>query len=678
MLLASLWFLPILVVFNASLCASQVLPQTFFPASVPLIVRSPYLSSWYNGTDGALEVSRSWPIYWGRLVCSIRIDGQTYIWTGIDHPTLGCLNASVTNTKITPTRTIFMMRAGPMNVTITYLSPIEPSDFVLQSFPFSYVSVEASSMDGQAHDVQVYAEISGGWLSADWNKVVRWTHYSTQSSVVHNIQLDTPHKYVEVNQQAQDGGGFLAMSTRPGITWQIDRDATCRGHFHDSGNLTNASGVPFGPIGYSTVFAISVALGQIESMPSPVTWAVGYVRNPTIAYTDTSGATHDLSPYYVTRYPATDINQAIDDFTTGFPQAQQRAIALDNAILGNALAISSQYADLVSLAARQTLASLDITVSTGTDGKPNASDVRIFMKDTGSPTTGRVNPVEKMYSALPMLLCFNPSLVGPMLVPLLEAQDGPVGPQYAAQDLGLAYPNATGLRGGHSQGIEETGNMLIMMYAHARFSGDGTLIGRHYSLAKRWADYLTNNTLYPTGQLSADTEVLRSDNLTNLALKGIIATYASDLSASWKTLSLSADGSHFLRTYGEKQSWALMYNLYADRLLGTGIVDDALLQSQTAYYKSLLSSSAGFYGLSIDSDAGSTADASRILFAAATVLDDGVRDGLIEGVWNRASFNQTPGPFPDAYDMNTGATLGNLNANAGPSFGAMYSLLALK
>ena len=52
--------------------------------------------------------------------------------------------------------------------------------------------------------------------------------------------------------------------------------------------------------------------------------------------------------------------------------------------MGNASQVSSHYADLVSLATRQTLGSLDITVSTDSTGQPNASDVRIFMKDIGS------------------------------------------------------------------------------------------------------------------------------------------------------------------------------------------------------------------------------------------------------------------------------------------------------
>lgn len=221
------------------------------------------------------------------------------------------------------------------------------------------------------------------------------------------------------------------------------------------------------------VFAISVDLGKIQSTTSPVTWAVGYVRDPSIAYTAPDGTMQDLSPYYTTRYPGPNITQAvstaqllvtvcaayrstqIDDFAAAFPYVQQRAIALDDGLMRSAAMISPQYADLVALAARQVMGSLDITVSAGADGKPNASDVRIFMKDIGSSaSTGyvfvinrmdaeltdrarRVNPVEQMYAALPLFLCMNASLVGPLLAPLLDAQDALVEQPYAAQDIGM-------------------------------------------------------------------------------------------------------------------------------------------------------------------------------------------------------------------------------------------------
>ena len=146
----------------------------------------------------------------------------------------------------------------------------------------------------------------------------------------------------------------------------------------------------------------------------------------------------------------------------------------------------------------------------------------------------RVNPVETLFAAFPAYLYLNASLGGALLAPLLDSQAGLSGQPYAAQDVGLNYPNATGARWDSQQSIEreqcprdskpqadrelESGNTLIMMYAHARVSGDGTLLSRHvrahrgtvgcsailtfmqYDTAKRWADHLVNNTLTPYNQ----------------------------------------------------------------------------------------------------------------------------------------------------------------------------------
>lgn len=78
-----------------------------------------------------------------------------------------------------------------------------------------------------------------------------------------------------------------------------------------------------------------------------------------------------------------------------------------------------------------------------------------------------------MYGALPMLIYLNASLVGPLLAPLLDAQDGMLEQPSAAQDLGtiplytllrsllirsegLAYPNATGVTWGPNLDIERS------------------------------------------------------------------------------------------------------------------------------------------------------------------------------------------------------------------------------
>lgn len=119
----------------------------------------------------------------------------------------------------------------------------------------------------------------------------------------------------------------------------------------------------------------------------------------------------------------------------------------------------------MSLSTRQPFGSIDITVSSDADGNPNATDVRIFMKDIGGlsatqPVTQhvdfvfaeavpsdsmhcrRVSAPEQIYAAMPMFLYFNASFLGPLIAPLLDAQDSLIGMLYAAQDLGNFLPRA--------------------------------------------------------------------------------------------------------------------------------------------------------------------------------------------------------------------------------------------
>ena len=47
---------------------------------------------------------------------------------------------------------------------------------------------------------------------------------------------------------------------------------------------------------------------------------------------------------------------------------------------------------------------------------------------------------------------------------------------------------------------------------------------------------------------------------------------ANTLIGEWKPLALSSDQKRVLETFGVEDSWSLTYNLYADLLLGTGLV----------------------------------------------------------------------------------------------------------
>lgn len=89
----------------------------------------------------------------------IRVDGDTYTWMGLP----GSKTVNQTAFEYTSTKSIFTMNvANKLEMNITFLSPITPTDYRRQSLVFSYLNVEVASLDGNDHEVQVYADISAG------------------------------------------------------------------------------------------------------------------------------------------------------------------------------------------------------------------------------------------------------------------------------------------------------------------------------------------------------------------------------------------------------------------------------------------------------------------------------------------------------------------------------------
>jgi hypothetical protein len=67
----------------------------------------------------------------------------------------------------------------------------------------------------------------------------------------------------------------------------------------------------------------------------------------------------------------------------------------------------------------------------------------------------RVQPVEVLYAAWPLLMIIDHSWGPGLLEPLLRFQNSPQYTiQFAAADLGTQYPNATAANNAHSQGVE--------------------------------------------------------------------------------------------------------------------------------------------------------------------------------------------------------------------------------
>ncbi|KAI0251855.1 hypothetical protein BJV78DRAFT_1125603 [Lactifluus subvellereus] len=672
--------------------------QTYFPSAVPLAVRSPYFTCWDYFKNGS-TFGKIWPttynsdqiLGWSVLV---RVDGLTYSFLGAAPFTNGTV--TLTNTVVTPTQTVLTAEAGLMQFNLTFLNPIEPGDWVKQSIPFSYMSLTAKSLDGAAHAVQVYSDVSGEWNSGDRNQVIRWTATSTADAIYHTVTLQTPSVFNEIRGQANWGTLYYAMKAGNDLTYKIAQDSVSRGSFVLNGLLDNQVETSFRAISSQfAVFAISRNLGTIQATQAPVVWAVGYTTDPAINYTDLSGAPPTRrSLYYRSQY--SDDRSLIVDFLNDFSNASSRAQQLDRKILQDAASVSGLLGDLISLGIAQVYGSTQLTIGMDANGNFNKSDVMMFMRNIGGVTTNRVNAVETLYAAFPAFMYLDPTLGAPLLEPLFRFQaSSNYSIQFAAADLGSSYPSVAGNNSNHDQGVEQSGNMLIMTYAQARASGDGSLISRYYPVLTSWANYLLKSTLFIHDQSSADN--LSVNNQTNLAIKGIIAIEAmskmsaivkqaadakkysnasSHLYSQWKSLAFSSD-QHLLAVYGQTNSWTLGYNLFADIWLGTNLVEPSVYETQSRFLDAFAVNSTNNFGLPVDTlglDT-SVAVSSWNLFAAAMTSNTDLRATLISRVHNRAFFNASAGVFPVIYDSTHGSTILGV---ASPAQGAMFAPLALK
>ncbi|KAK7685160.1 hypothetical protein QCA50_011523 [Cerrena zonata] len=472
----------------------------------------------------------------------IRIDDHAYQWLGFSSQSLDIAN--ITSTQITPTRTIFTYDAGPAQLTATFLSPIERSDPVKQSMPFSYVSLDIKFTDGLQHRVQVYMDISGEWVTPSTSDIITWSTSTagTSSSSFHQIQRTESQALVEAGDRAEDTTAVFGARSGPSVSVVVAEGSSSRHQFITNGAISGGLTPPAKMGNPYPVFTVVQDLGNISVTTSPVVFAIGVYRNPSILSTTTmsTGETQSQNRAPLFAASLSSISDVMDTFLSDFPNAKSRADDTDSLILNAAGNISEPYKDIVSLAARQTMASTELTIANGTDGRWNMSDIKMFMKDVGD--SSRVNPVEKIYASFPFFLFINSTYAGQLLSPLLELQDSSSNDQaFAARDLGLSYPQASETDMKHEQQVEHTSSMLIMTYAHARVSGDGTLISRHYSLLRKWAEYLIGLTMNPPDSTTVEGAIYT--NSTNLIIKGIIALKA--MSEISNAVSLTNDASRY-------------------------------------------------------------------------------------------------------------------------------------
>ncbi|CAA7259876.1 unnamed protein product [Cyclocybe aegerita] len=683
-------FISCLAVANAAVTWTAT---PFSPPAFPLAVRSPYLSAWLPQGSGA-ALNDVWPTFWTGQILGwagfVKVDGSAFSFLGAPNVPGAAFNKAVQkSSKFTSTQSVFVLSAGPVNITITFLSPVEPTDLVKQSIPFSYMAVSAASTDGAPHSVQVYSDISAEWVSGDNSLIANWST-TTGSIITHQVQLATPVPFSEINDHTQYGSAFYSTPNTASATFQSGADVVVRAQFINSGALPNTRDTNFRAVSNNwPVFALAHDLGAVTASTEPVVFSVGHIRDPVIPYIVANGAIQQRHLYAWSQFssPADIISSFLGDYNNALAIAQ----AFDAKVQNDANKISADYTGIVELSIRQAFGTIEFTISKNANGSFNANDILVLMKEISS--NGNMNTVDVIFPAWPLFLYTNPAIGKYLLEALFRYQaTGQYPNKFSIHDLGARYPNATGHNDGNDEHmpVEESGNMIIMSLSYAEKTGDHSHIQQYSALLDQWTQFLIEDSLIPANQISTDDFAGPLANQTNLAIKGIIgiramaeienmlgntakaANYsaiASDYVRQWQTLSASSSGQHLTLSYGNSSSWGLSYNLFADKMLKLKLFPESVYAMQTAWYKTV----AQPFGVPLDTRHTYTKSDWEI-WTAGIMTDTAGRDLFIGAVKRWASDGLSSQPFGDWYETTDGRPQG---FRARPVVGGHLALLVL-
>ncbi|KAH9978435.1 hypothetical protein BJV77DRAFT_1073912 [Russula vinacea] len=379
-------------------------------------------------------------------------------------------------------------------------------------------------------------------------------------------ELQNPQPLLEnANGQAEWGQFYFATAQQSdAVTFDVGSVDSLISTFNHYGSLYTIPTTGSREKGYSdttTAFAFSRNL-SVVTQNSTTVFAFGFIQDPAVQFVDTNGQAQRRVPYFKTKYSTPE--DLIDDFIGDYMAASSRNLGLETKIFIDAASYPhGYYSTLLSLATRLVFASTVLTVGETSDGTLDSTDVMMFMKNIGavSDTTS------------------HESLKGTSY-PITEISE-------------THYKKTIHL---------ETANMLLMIYAHARRSGNVTLIKEHIPRMNNWTEYLIDETLHTAQQESAS--LLSIYNQTDLAIKGIIAIKAMSVMsnvagqsttysniadayyAQWKSQALSSDN-HLLIQYRNESSWSLGENMFADMWLQTGLISQDIFTAHVNFLKTV-------------------------------------------------------------------------------------------
>ncbi|KAI4099594.1 MAG: hypothetical protein LQ339_005892 [Xanthoria mediterranea] len=580
--------------------AGSTLASKLTPPVLPLIVRNPYLSTWLG--DARQPPWHEWPMFWTgerigfSIMASVPGSDKVYPLLGRPHDSLSLdtnaeynitfpmylgaqFDASTTNfTYMIPAPQSLSKSPKPVELTLSFLSPITPTSTLRQSIPASYMTVHVKG----SFNINLYVDLNGQWVSGNRGSQITWelAHQelgkSDKGLKTWQIRRETELLLSEERDQAE--WGTLHFTGPSDLRHEAGTSGIVRPRFARTGTLQNEIDEDFrGIMENEPIFAFSKSL-QLNSSTSDVPatdtvmFSIALIQNPVAQFASARGLTF-MRPLWASWFSSVkdllDFHYLDYDTAASLATNYSAQLAIDAYKSG-----SHDYVDIVALTARQVMGA---TVFSGTPDDPI-----LFLKEISS--NGNFQTIDVIFPSFPFFLYTNPRWLAYLLEPLIEhTLSGQYPNKYAMHDLGAHFPNATGHPDGRDEymPVEECGNILIMglalvnslIYDTSAAAGsvwsnlgsshydpnpatsafslnnvetrDGVFglddswggstkglkqakkwVTKSYRLWKQWTSYLIEFSLRPHFQLSTDDFAGPLQLQTNLALKGILGIKA--------------------------------------------------------------------------------------------------------------------------------------------------------
>lgn len=577
--------------------------------------------------------------------------------------------------KVMASQTYYQLRAGAVNIDLTFTSPQRLDNLDMLATPIDYISYKVTPNDGKNHNIQFYLMLSPEFVASN-NDYGRFTT-QMEANGLKMVRCGHDVQDLKVSPRADWGYLYVAADPRKNQDVCFGYDAT---QFLVGGNIpgrplegtrhelfSNGNAHPF--------IVFKDDLGKVEAGKSQYGFAtIGYDYNGKAIHDD-DGGSGTLPHYYTHNGTFTEL---LRNYVDNYATYMASALEWDERVYDDAKnAGGESYAQLASVAYRQTAAAHIVAMNKS--GEPLIYNMSAgFYQKTQS--------ADVIYSVAPLVLYYHPDLLTKMLLPTIQYYNIPQWTSTWAADN--CAPHTLGgypwIGSSESNGRLETNtNLLLVAAAAARMDADETFFQTHYATLKAWADntllYL-NGTKDMTEEWSLDSDAFggtagslkQSRHLKAKAILAIAgmaqlakltghetdatnyATSARSYANSWKNNNASSD--HYLQA--NDVSWGQKYALAYDQILGTNLFSD-VIQKELAYYLTKNVT----YGLPID--ARNTIGALGETLATAAMGSETDWTTLLNPVYKYVNTTTTRVPLRTAYYTTNGTSWGNTGINDG-------------